>query len=126
MSFLKDKYDLSCTLLGYPEVSNIKIKPLNNLERSILVDLLNEYVFKYLHIDDCMAVATGKTTVDIVSIYNNKLAVLDFIRGDKCLYLGDEVTSGNDREIAEACYNSICISDISETRLILELLGEQL
>ncbi len=103
----------------------IKIKPLDSLTRNILVDYLNTCILPSLSCNQCKAVATGNTTVDIVNVNNNKaklLEVLDCVEGN-VLYIGDEVNVGNDADIAYKCTTHINTSGVEETHCILELLN---
>ena len=73
---------------------------------------------------------TGTTTIDIMNRDNDKLVVFrQYEKECKCgnfLYIGDEVDSGNDINIAIACNNSIHVKDVKETNLILRLLTSNL
>ena len=105
----------------------IKIKPLDSLTRNILVDYLNTCILPSLSCNQCKAVATGNTTVDIIHVNNNKaklLEVLDCVKGN-VLYIGDEVNVGNDADIAHNCSTHINTSGVEETHCILELLNNQ-
>lgn len=103
---------------------NIKVKHLSELERTLLSAYLNEVVFskekKYI------AKKAGYTTVDIMSVNNSKKSVFDYLNlGDvKTLYIGDEIDSGNDRDIATACTTFVNVVDAKETNFILKLIGE--
>lgn len=98
----------------------LKIKPLQDLERKLLVKVINGlYVWT-----DCIAYATGTSTVDVLSNNNSKSAVYDYCNFDKykTLYIGDEVDSGNDEDIAERCTLAIKVKDVEETNVVLKLL----
>ena len=115
------KYDLHsrCEFIGNPTV-NVKIKPLTELERSLLCDVINN-----LGLEHSTAVATGKTTVDILSTTNTKLNTLDDLEGS-ILYIGDEVDKGNDKDIAYACDAYVKVEDVEETNTLLQLLIKKL
>ena len=104
--------------------SYVKYKPLNDLERTLLVDVLNNYLFAYLKLDNLVARKTGKSTVDILTTNNDKLAVFKHLNLDNCntLYIGDEVDKGNDQFIASSSNKHIRISGVRETTLLLKLL----
>ena len=74
-----NKYNLKYYVYGYPEVVNIKIKPLNELERNLLVDLFNSYDKSYKNqiFKGTLAFKTGTTTVDILSSLNYKDCLFD-------------------------------------------------
>ena len=95
---------------------NIKIKPLTDLERKLLCDILNKS-----DPNDVVAIPTGKTTVDILSTNNSKANTLKGLDG-KVLYIGDEIDKGNDRSIALACDSYIKVTDVEETSVLLQLL----
>lgn len=95
---------------------NIKIKPLTDLERKLLCDILNKS-----DLNDVVAIPTGKTTVDILSTNNSKANTLKGLDG-KVLYIGDEIDKGNDRSIALACDSYIKVADVEETSVLLQLL----
>ena len=95
---------------------NIKIKPLTDLERKLLCDILNKS-----DLNDVVAIPTGKTTVDILSTNNSKANTLKGLDG-KVLYIGDEIDKGNDRSIALACDSYIKVTDVEETSVLLQLL----
>lgn len=112
------RYGLSIEVIGKKPV-NYKIKPLTNLERKLLVDLI---CLKFKGI--FMAKATGRTTVDILSCKYNKNAVLKHCNFQKLktLYIGDEIQNGNDALISNNCTSSIEVKNIKETNVILKIL----
>lgn len=114
---LKEKISYACYLAS---VVNIKFKPLSELERELLCDLINDH----LNLDSAVAISTGKTTVDIVSKHNSKANTLKKLEGHKLLYVGDEIDKGNDSEIALACDSYIKVSGVEETNVFLRLLLE--
>ena len=61
-----------------------------------------------------------------MSANNSKKSVFDYLHlGDvKTLYIGDEIDSGNDRDIATACTTFVNVVDAKETNFILKLIGE--
>lgn len=103
--------------------SNIKIKPLSNLERRLLSGYLNDYLFRD-KLDKYIAKPTGTTTVDIVTKNNNKSSVFNYLnlKDSVTLYIGDEIDNGNDLEISKLCTNYIKVKDVFETNLVLRLL----
>lgn len=109
--------------------SNIKLRPIESDDfRNFLVDELNYSIFPNLNIKDCIAKKTGKTTVDILSIYNSKTAVYYYnnLNEYKTLYIGDEIDSGNDRDIANLCTRKLKVSSVYETKAILDCFGGKL
>lgn len=116
---IKYKLHNKCDFIGNPTV-NVKIKPLTELERSLLCDVINN-----LGLEHSTAVATGKTTVDILSTTNTKLNTLDDLEGS-ILYIGDEVDKGNDKDIAYACDAYVKVEDVEETNTLLQLLIKKL
>lgn len=116
-------------LIGDSErIFNIKIRPIkSDRERSELVDSLNR-VFEIEGIKDCEAKITGKTTVDILSVYNSKVLVYNYIELNryKTLYIGDEIDRGNDRDIANLCTRKISVRDVYDTKVLLDCFGGKL
>jgi len=113
----------------------IKIKPLSELERTLLVNLLDTTMFNRSDISTsdtavyhAKAIPSGFTTVDIIHENNTKGKLFNHIKsilgGDNILYLGDEFDSGNDRDIAKMCKQAICVKSAKETNIILKLLEE--
>lgn len=107
-------------------VINIKVKSLSDLERTLLCAYLNESVFSREALSNFVAKKTGKATVDIVAKTNTKKAVFDYLNLSKenTLYIGDEIDSGNDRDIAYACNNFVNVVNVNETNFILKLIGD--
>ena len=99
----------------------IKIKPLQEQYRVILVMYLNDYYFMKNKLP-VQARITGRTTVDILNSNNDKVHVIKKYEDKLTLFIGDEVNKGNDELAAKKCMNSICVKDIYETNLILRLL----
>lgn len=106
------------------EVINIKIVALSELERTLLSTYLNEHIFSNEKLNNCIAKKTGRTTVDIMTKTNSKKAVFDYLnlKNKKTLYIGDEIDSGNDRDIAYSCTHFVNVVDVNETNFILRLL----
>ena len=106
-------------------MSCYKMKPFTELERKMLVKLLNGYVFQSYGIKGLKAISAGRTTVDIVSSNNSKANIFKACKIDpkECLYIGDETEDyGNDYEIAHACGRYIRVANVIETNIILKLL----
>lgn len=95
------------------EPINIKIKPLNNDERDYLYYELNDNINK--------VVKAGKTTIDILNINNNKINIFNSFNIDRnnCIYFGDEIKYGNDKDIALLCKEYIEIDSIYKMNKIL-------
>lgn len=120
-----NKYNLKYQAYGYPDVVNVKIKPLNDLERNLLVDLFNFYK-RQVGIR-AEAFKTGTTTVDILSTKNRKDKLLETeyfkdFSTKKSLYVGDECYNGNDEDICKRCSEYINVRDVRETNTLLKLL----
>lgn len=106
----------------------LKIKPLSELERSLMCSYLNNHLFESLGINDLKAIKAGRTTVDIVKQNNTKKSVFYYknLSIEKTLYIGDELMDyGNDYDIARCCTKAIQVEDIYETNLILKLLNKK-
>ena len=121
-----NSYNLNYYLYGYPEVVNIKIKPLNELERNLLVDLFNNSTYN-MNISKTYAFKTGKTTVDILSKSNSKDKLLEteyfkYFNEQKSLYIGDECNNGNDTLICKKCSEYLNVDSVKETNTILKML----
>lgn len=123
---LRDAYDINCSTNEGSKISYIKIKPLSKLDQKLLADYLNNYLLDVCGLPDAVAVPTGTSTVDIISTANNKSVVLEHLDVDRnaILYVGDEIDSGNDKEIARSCGASIHTSNVFETNALLKLLTE--
>jgi len=95
------------------EPINIKIKPLDNDERDYLYYELNDNINK--------VVKAGKTTIDILNINNNKINIFNSFNIDRnnCIYFGDEIKYGNDKDIALLCKEYIEIDSIYKMNKIL-------
>lgn len=120
-----NKYNLKYYLYGYPEVVNVKIKPLNELERNLLVDLFNFYK-RQVGIR-AWAYKTGTTTVDILSTKNSKDRLLEtkyfeYFNEQISLYIGDECNNGNDTLICKKCSEYLNVNNVKETNTILKML----
>lgn len=132
ITILNVRYGLSTTQgdvrvhVNDDDVTYIKIKPLQHLERELLVDVLNNQIFKELNIDYLEARKTGYTTIDIVTKTNTKVAVFNHLNleNKKVLYIGDEFDNGNDSEIAKVCTHAISTSGAKETNILIKLLLE--
>jgi hydroxymethylpyrimidine pyrophosphatase-like HAD family hydrolase len=107
---------------NYP--AYIKIKPLSELERTLLVALIDTKFSEYA----IKATKTGYTTVDITSQDNTKGKLFsDMIDPDSklnTLYLGDEIDSGNDEDISKLCSQCIRVASVKDTNIILKLLED--
>lgn len=123
-TYIKDKFNISCSLNNAKFPSCLKIRPLDKITRDILHKSLNSYIFNDLGITDLEARKTGRTTIDIVKKNNNKSKVYDALKllGKKTLYIGDECFIGNDKEIALKCSSFVNVKSVYETNLILRLL----
>lgn len=102
----------------------IKIKPLSELERTLLVALIDNTFSGYA----IKATKTGYTTVDIISQNNTKgklfLDMIDPKKELNTLYLGDEIDSGNDKDISKLCSQCIRVASVKDTNIILKLLED--
>ena len=119
--YLKDKMSLESSLIG---TTCLKIRPIRpNSIREVIAKYLNEEVFPKLGIKKCVAKVTGKTTIDIVSIYNSKKLVYNKLELDKyrTLYIGDEIDSGNDKDIALLCDDCIRVRNVEDTANLFKI-----
>ena len=107
-------------------ITNIKLKPFG-LDRDIYLNKINN-LLKELNLTDCIAKATGRTTIDILSIYNSKILVYNFLElyKYKTLYIGDEVDKGNDKDIANLCTRKIRVNNIYDTKVLLDCFGDNI
>lgn len=122
--YLYDTYRLEATVNDFEYPSCVKIKPLSALDQILVSNYLNDYILAATGLGFCRAIPTGKTTVDIVSRNNNKVAVLvrAEIDADNCLYIGDEIDDGNDHDISGRCGCAVHTSGVQETYALLKLL----
>lgn len=117
-------FDIDATINNEDFPVCLKIKPLNARERLLLSNYLNDYALSSIGANECVAVLTGVTTVDILNKNNNKSLVMDRLSGEgKTLYIGDEVDVGNDADIAARCDNFVHTSGVAETNMLIKLLG---
>lgn len=122
--YLSAKFSIRGKINDKDCITCYKIKPLNNLERNMLCELLNKYVFDKFGIKKIKAIKAGNTTIDIVSKCNDKELVMGKSNLGKTLYIGDELMDfGNDFAIARKCDHSIAVENIYETNLILKILA---
>ena len=121
---LHEIYGLNCVPNDNEIITCLKIKPLSQLDQCLLANYLNDYLLTAAGLVDCCASPTGTTTVDIVSKKNNKSCVLPYISDSyqDILYIGDEIDSGNDQQIAQLCGQSIHTKNIKETTLVIRLI----
>lgn len=123
-NYLLDKFNIDCQkILLDNNIFNLKVKPLSNLERDLLIN--NLYLSNIL--GNCKASKTGFTTVDIVSSKNDKKVLFDKLNYSKynTLYIGDEIDSGNDSNIASSCTDFIKVKSVKDTnKLLNKLLSE--
>ena len=106
-------------------MSCYKMKPFTALERRMLLQYLNGYMFKAYGIKGLKAISAGRTTIDIVASNNSKANIFKayHINPKDCLYIGDETEDyGNDYEIAHACAKYIRVANVIETNIILKVL----
>ena len=128
ISFMSQTYGVPVIKNDPQYTSCLKIKPLTPLDQLLVRDYLNNFLLAATGNGFCVANATGKTTVDIVSKNNSKTAVLAHcgMNPSKILYVGDETDNGNDAEIASVCGGYIKVKDVHETAAVLNLLEELL
>lgn len=122
-SYLKTEFDMDSSINSSKMPTCLKIRPIYGRERVILASHLNS-IFKSIGVEDCVAKITGKSTIDIVNINNTKSKIYTTQYGSdsKVLYVGDEIGSGNDTEIASLCSGFISTSGVTETNMLIRLL----
>lgn len=125
MKKLYNNYGIMC--YPNPQYTCLKMKPYTGILQRVLADYLTESLLNSCGLKDCVAKTTGRSTVDIVTVNNCKTNVLEqyTIPLDKILYIGDEIDSGNDREIAEKVGHAIKTKDVNETNAVLRILLER-
>lgn len=99
--------------------SFIKLKPINNLVRESTCNNINNII-----LNNSIAIArmTGKTTIDILTKYNNKSEVLKEYKDGYFIFFGDEVDDGNDKDISKLCDEIFkCNSVLDTNRRLKEL-----
>lgn len=114
---------------GFGKTIGVKVKGLRDTERKLLHILLkNSSDFK-----DVDPKITGKTTIDITKKGIDKTVILSYdgvnilsngFTDKKTLYIGDELDSGNDKEISSVCHRRLYTSSPKDTEIYLELLRE--
>ena len=114
--------------------SIISIKPIKK-DRYAILDLLNNMLDDlYLKNKISMklkAYATGKTTIDIMSVNYNKAAAVKAIMRNNglskedlphCLYIGDELDNGNDQSIKTLGCKVLKVNNVQDTYIFLTIL----
>lgn len=126
--YFKDKFNIVAVNDISNDVPFIKFKPLGETERKLVVDLFNSFLRYHLGCAELKASITGRTTVDITKAQDNKVKVFDELDVGDCdiLYIGDEVDSGNDENIAQKATLSIHTSGVEETNCILRVIQNDL
>lgn len=123
-NYLLDKFNIECQKIVLDDnIFNLKIKPLSNLERDLLINNLQLSNI----LGNCKASKTGFTTVDIVSKNNDKKVLFDKLNYSRynTLYVGDEIDFGNDSNIATCCTDFIKVKSVKDTnKLLNKLLSE--
>ena len=105
--------DKTKIIKSFDKIVNIKIKPFKKDER--------DYYIKLLNIKGVKVVKAGRTTIDILSENNNKSLILErYYDKDDCIYFGNEIDDGNDRDIALLCKDYIDVKFISQTYRFLK------
>ena len=96
----------------------IKLKPVYNRELKRFI--LNCYLYDF----NVKACKTGKTTIDILSVNNNKSQIFykESLYKKNTLYIGDEINEGNDKIIADLCNYKICVNNPEEANILLKLI----
>ena len=123
-NFLLDMFGIAVQVNDSYYTTCLKIKPLSRLERQLLGYILNEHYFPVVD-KHCVAAQTGTSTLDIVSLNNDKSEILKYIGESEfsiLLYIGDEIDKGNDYNIANNCTFYIQVKDVIETNVVLKLL----
>lgn len=116
-----EKYGLRAT---YSDDFHIKYWNLSELERRLLSEILNKF-FKDSDCP-CRADLTGRSTIDVMSVNNNKADVLKNLGKDLngVLYIGDEIYGGNDKSITSVCNNFVNVENIDETLCVLKAISK--
>ena len=119
---LEKDYSINSYLVG--DV-NLKIRPIKSdgLRTNITYYLNNDLIPRLGLDDKIIARKTGTSTIDVLSVYNSKKLVYNKLGLDKetTLFIGDEVDSGNDKDIAEMCTSHICVKNIFDTANLFKL-----
>jgi hypothetical protein len=103
----------------------VGLKPIDPIYRNLVMTSLNDFIKKdpKSSYHDCKAIISGTTTIDIIRNKNSKKNVLNYY--DDLLdsyYVGDEIDSGNDKEIAD-CFNyKLQVKDVYQTNIFLKVL----
>lgn len=103
----------------------LSIKPIvDDKQRKLLTSILNEEFKKSDKFNNYIAIATGRTTIDIMhKDYTKGKIVNELIKNhniDECLYIGDEILSGNDNSVKiESNIDYINVKDVFDTNSLL-------
>lgn len=110
----------------------IGIKPLTEIEKNLLIELLNIY-FKNMNLPN-VAKKIGLTGIDILHKDTNKVKIINHYcldvkqKNSQCkkLYVGDELEDGNDKEIAAECDYTYNVKSPYDTNILLSVILEDL
>ena len=110
----------------------IGIKPLTELEKNLLIEVLNKY-FDEMDSKN-IAKKIGLTGIDILHKDTNKIKIMGHYYlyfkqknvGAKRLYVGDELEDGNDKEIAAECDYTYNVKSPYDTNILLSVILEDL
>ena len=110
----------------------IGIKPLTELEKNLLIEVLNKYFVEMK--TNNVAKKIGLTGIDILNKDTNKVKIMGHyylnIRSkeskSKRLYVGDELEDGNDKEIAAECNYKYNVKSPYDTNILLSVILEDL
>lgn len=113
-------------------ITCIGIKPLTELEKNLLIQLLN-IQFERMNLPN-IAKKIGLTGIDILHKDTNKVKIMDHYYSDirqkntraKRLYVGDELEDGNDKEIANECDYKYNVKSPYDTNILLSVILEDL
>lgn len=100
-----------------------KIKPIYE-SRVPICEEINKAIVN----NGLLAKPTGRTSIDIVSSLNDKSRIVRAYEDapEYALFVGDEISEGNDSSIANLCGKYIEVKSVFETNIILKCLCEQL
>jgi len=107
-------------------ITCISVNGLDDSARNILCNSLNDFLFADFNLKN-KAYFRGRTSIDILNMKSDKKLVYNYYNKDynQIMYIGDELDNGNDKEIANLCFQKHNTKDIFETNTFLKLiLGE--
>lgn len=124
---LADNYGLTLRNVSPMYPTCYKIRPVSPTEQLLGADYLNNFLLNSCGLTDYVAKATGRSTIDIMHKINTGKEILLAgapWKAENVIYIGDEITAGNDKTIASMCGAALEVCNIMDTEMFLKILLE--